>query len=150
LNRLNRDLTDKILSLNLPEKEHQYRLDRLNKAYQESMANGLISTAYYNIAHEVKCIALMQTLGEIALPLESKGELGPDMRYKTNYIECVCCSLGDKVKNGLKDYIGEGTFDYRIKRNKLLTRITSSLESKVSYPEVLTKKDSRFDIVINT
>ena len=89
---------------------------------------------YNQLAHEIESYAFLKRFGQVKMSEDSKSQPGCDLLLSnTIYIECVCATAGDAEKSGLASYMGEGSFDYRKKRQLINERFISSLSAKVEF-----------------
>lgn len=92
--------------LRLPSDEIIYRQDALYKARKEC-TDRHITTRYYNLAHEIKCMMFLRKFGNIRIAMDSNHEAGCDALLNNYYqIEFGCASPGTKTSENGYDRFG--------------------------------------------
>ena len=96
LPKLTDDLVEILRKNNLPEKEIEYRAERLLKAAEAPPAPcEAVSSQYYNIAHEIRSLEFLSKYGSARIAMDSTSEAGCDIILDNKLqIECICCSPG--------------------------------------------------------
>ncbi|MBR5126391.1 MAG: hypothetical protein IKU68_06620 [Oscillospiraceae bacterium] len=127
--------------LNVPQEELSHRRNAFNHAISISTQNQ-ISSRYYNLAHELKCLHFLSRFGEVAPALDCSHTDGCDAILNDHYqIEFVCCSPGANTdKSGydrfsVKNLNGFMLCDYAEKEKFLFSRITTALHAKQTFYE---------------
>lgn len=141
LTEYTKKLISQLWSFNLSPSEIEYRENAFNSALQNCTARH-IETRYYNLAHEIKCIAFLCKLGDVKIALDSVHTAGCDALLGEHYqIEFVCASPGTKYNESgyarfgfpnMKEY---QVYDYEEKERFLFERIASVLEAKREFAE---------------
>lgn len=125
--------------LNVPKEEVVHRRNAFNQALAVS-ATGCISTRYYNLAHELKCLQFLTKYGTVNPALDYLHAAGCDAVLSDHYqIEFVCTSPGANTdKSGydrfsIRNMRGFMVCDYSEKEKFLFSRITSVLDAKRNF-----------------
>lgn len=136
LPKLTDDLVEILRKNNLPEKEIEYRAERLLKAAEAPPAPcEAVSSQYYNIAHEIRSLEFLSKYGSARIAMDSTSEAGCDIILDNKLqIECICCSPGKSGDNGWADYLRTERQwemrDTRIAEDFILSRITNAISNK--------------------
>lgn len=136
LKELTNDLVEVMRKNNLPEKEIEYRAERLIKAAEAPPAPcEAVSSQYYNIAHEIRSLEFLGKYGSARIAMDSISEAGCDIILDDKLqIECICCSTGKSEDNGWADYLRTERQwemrDTRIAEDFILSRITNAISNK--------------------
>lgn len=125
-----------LTSLNslLGQKETDYRIGKLERAYNEMTCQKKILDSYYSIAHEIRTIEMFSEMGDITISLDSNNQPGIDLEYKNILIECVVSTTGKDQnydmlkKSGYQEY--NKIIDYNAKFHQISLRVLSVLASK--------------------
>ena len=116
--------------------DRQERIDKIIKIYNKMINDEEIDREFYSLAHEIKGYDFIRSFGEALLANDKEHEAGPDINFRKNRIECVCCSEGNILDAGYKEYsINHNRqkckiIDYNKTKEYLLPRITNSLYYK--------------------
>lgn len=128
-------------SLGVPEREVSHRRDAFNKAISDCRQNH-ISSRFYNLAHELKCLYFLGNFGNVVPALDYSHTEGCDALLNDYYqIEFVCASAGQHTDESGYDClrVHEGTkpmtCDYAEKERFLFSRITTVLHAKRNFYE---------------
>lgn len=136
LPKLTDDLVGILRKNNLPEKEIEYRAERLLKAAEaQPELCEAVSSQYYNIAHEIRSLEFLSKYGSARIAMDSTSEADCDIILDNKLqIECICCSPGKSEDNGWADYLRTERQwemrDTRIAENFILSRITNAISNK--------------------
>lgn len=136
LKELTNDLVEVMRKNNLPEKEIEYRAERLLKAAEALPAPcEAIYSKYYDTAHEIRCLQFLNKYGSVHMALDSKKEAGCDFTINGRIqVECICCSPGKSEENGWADYLRTESQwvmrDAKTAESFILSRITNALSKK--------------------
>ena len=120
----------------LSKAEINYRKVQLNHCVDriEKQENLEDCDRYNQLAHEIESYAFLKRFGQVEMSNDHNHKPGCDLLLSnTIYVECVCATAGNAEKSGLASYMGEGSFDYRKKRQLLNERFISSLSAKVEF-----------------
>jgi len=118
----------------IPGYEKDYRKKQLHRIYQDMESKKQINQTYYQQSHEIRSLDFLAKFGDVEMACDSRNESGCDFLLNKHYqIECVCSSTGDRKKNGLINFQGDGLFDYGKKEPIILTRFTQSINEKLKF-----------------
>ncbi len=123
-------------SSNLSGKEIEYRKKQLRQCVERIAEHEKPEdyNRYNQLAHEIESYAFLSQFGSVKMAEDRKHQPGCDLILTDSiYVECVCSSAGDAEKSGLVSFMGEGSFDYRKKRQLINERFISSLCEKVKF-----------------
>ena len=119
---------------NINEKEKEYRKKELLDIYNRMLNDNVIYNKYYDIAHEIKSLEFLSKYPNMLISDDHLHKSGCDFKICNNYnIECVSSLSGNEENNGYYKFRGEGVFNYKIKENIILTRLTQSISSKKNF-----------------
>ena len=116
--------------------EKQDRINKITKILNKMMNKQATDREFYSLVHEIKSYDFVRLFGEATLANDVKHEPGPDIKFKKNRIECVCCSEGDILELGYEDYSivhckqKSKVINYNKTKEFLLPRITNALYHK--------------------
>ena len=114
--------------------EIQTRKDNIKKEFIDMIKNKTITTKFYDLSHEIRCMDFLNKFGNLKIAKDSKSEAGCDFILNDSVqIEAVCCSRGDEITNGLNKIPEFGVIDYNLKERILLSRITSAINAKIDF-----------------
>lgn len=121
-------------NLHLDFQEINYRKDNIYKEYEYMKSNNTVTGKFYELSHELRCINFLKNYGELYISKDSKHEAGCDFKLNSDIqIEAVCCSHGNEDINGLSKLPKIGVINYTQKEAILLSRLTSSINEKISF-----------------
>lgn len=127
----NKILLDILDNAEIDKKEKEYRKKRLMTVYNDMVKGNYRDSRYYDMVHEIKSLEFLSKYPNLQISNDHKGKSGCDFKIYSNYnVECVNSSSGNKIKNGLDKFDGFGVFDYNVKENIILTRLSQSIKEK--------------------